>query len=224
MGAEIIVPDVVRRLSVLSQKMAVNDLRVWFIYGMTETGGICWTEKLRINEALERLEGSGDPVSVGHCVTGWALRIVDDEGGPVSPGAAGNIEVRSDTQLFAGYKNAPELNALEFHCGRLVQNRRHWTCRKRCADNCGPSKGDDHRQCQEDFTGIDRRGASTRERHPSIPGRHRCGTVAGAAPPTNWRRFLCRAMTAPQRWKPFVVGYCTKSVSTRVFRSNTSCR
>ena len=114
LGAEMIVPDVVRRLGKRFREMGAADLKVSFGYGMTETGLICCTEQLGIDQAVERLIGDGDQVSVGPCVAGWSLRIVDDEGRSLSPQTAGNIEAWSDVQLFAGYRKDPELNAQSF--------------------------------------------------------------------------------------------------------------
>ena len=114
LGAEMIVPDVVRKLGAQFLEMAAADLKVSFGYGMTETGLICCTEQLGIDQAVERLIGDGDQVSVGPCVAGWSLRIVDDDGSSLPPETTGNIEAWSDVQLFAGYRNDPELNAQSF--------------------------------------------------------------------------------------------------------------
>lgn len=105
LGSETIVPEVVRRLTMLFRELGAADLQVSFAYGMTETGLICETERLPIDQALNR---GGKPVSVGHCVPGYSIRIVDDEGMPLPLGTSGNIEVFSDQQLFSGYRSDPE--------------------------------------------------------------------------------------------------------------------
>ena len=46
----------------------------------------------------------------GRALTGTSLRVVDDEGRPLSPGEEGNFEVGSDC-LFVGYLNRPELTS-----------------------------------------------------------------------------------------------------------------
>jgi acyl-CoA synthetase (AMP-forming)/AMP-acid ligase II/acyl carrier protein len=102
-GAEMISPDVVRRAQMRFHEFAAAKLKVSFGYGMTETGVICRTRGFEIGEDIGPV-----PVSVGRCVPGWSLRIVDDDGRPLPPGTAGNIEVRSDVCLFDGYRNEPE--------------------------------------------------------------------------------------------------------------------
>jgi acyl-CoA synthetase (AMP-forming)/AMP-acid ligase II/acyl carrier protein len=102
-GAEMISPQVVRRAQMRFHEFAATKLKVSFGYGMTETGVICRTRGFGIGEDI-----GPAPVSVGRCVPGWSLRIVDDDGEPLPPGMAGNIEVRSDLCLFDGYRNEPE--------------------------------------------------------------------------------------------------------------------
>jgi len=46
----------------------------------------------------------------GRALSGTRLRVVDDEGRPLSPGEEGNFEVGSDC-LFVGYLNRPELTS-----------------------------------------------------------------------------------------------------------------
>ncbi len=46
----------------------------------------------------------------GRALTGTSLRVVDDEGRPLSAGEEGNFEVHSDC-LFVGYLNRPELTS-----------------------------------------------------------------------------------------------------------------
>jgi len=71
-------------------------------YGMTETG-ILTSSPLH----GERVGGS-----VGFPLEGVELRVVDDEGGVLPPGAPGQVEVRGET-VFAGYWRQPEKTARE---------------------------------------------------------------------------------------------------------------
>ena len=109
LGSEMISPDIVRSAGKFFREMGAQDLKVSFGYGMTETGLICRTGELGIDQAVQ-----SNPVVVGRCLTGWTVRIVDDAGALLPPGAAGNIEVQSDTLLFDGYRNEPEQNGHSF--------------------------------------------------------------------------------------------------------------
>jgi acyl-CoA synthetase (AMP-forming)/AMP-acid ligase II/acyl carrier protein len=107
LGSERVVPDVVRRLRVLVRRMGAADLKVGFGYGMTEAGPVCLTGEIDIDRAVQDLGGDHQPVSVGPCIGGMRLRIVDDAGAPLPSGKTGTIEVWSDN-LFSGYRKDPE--------------------------------------------------------------------------------------------------------------------
>ena len=59
----------------------------------------------------------------GRALEGITLRIVDDDGTPLAPGAEGNFEVLTPT-LFEGYLNRPELTADAITRRRLLPHRR----------------------------------------------------------------------------------------------------
>lgn len=113
LGAEMIVPNVVRRLGRRLREEGAAEAKVTFGYGMTETGLVCQTEGLSIDE-IDRDLHANDLVSVGRCAAGWSLRIVDDAGRPLPPEMPGNIEVWSSSKLFSGYRDNPELNDQSF--------------------------------------------------------------------------------------------------------------
>jgi malonyl-CoA/methylmalonyl-CoA synthetase len=75
-------------------------------YGMTETLMICSV----------RADGDRRPDIVGPPLAGVAVRLVDDAGDPVGPGAIGEVEVRGEN-LFTGYLNRPEAFAQAQHDG-----------------------------------------------------------------------------------------------------------
>jgi acyl-CoA synthetase (AMP-forming)/AMP-acid ligase II/acyl carrier protein len=114
LGAEMIVPDLVRRLDEQFRTMGCRDLTVSFSYGMTETGLIASADRIPIAKAITSLRSDTEPVSVGTCLEGIELRIVDDHARELPPGNAGNVEVRSKDHLFGGYLDEPELNAQSF--------------------------------------------------------------------------------------------------------------
>ncbi len=72
-------------------------------YGMTEIG-----------MALSNpLEGERRPGHVGHPLPGVGLRLVDDDGTPVDPGEAGEIQVRGPA-VFRAYWRRPDATAEAF--------------------------------------------------------------------------------------------------------------
>lgn len=81
-------------------------------YGMSETG----------MNTSNPLRGERRPGTVGFPLPGVDLRLVDDGGAPVAPGAVGEIEVRG-ANVFSGYWNMPEKTAQDidsdgwFHTG-----------------------------------------------------------------------------------------------------------
>jgi cyclohexanecarboxylate-CoA ligase len=77
------------------------NLGVTSSYGATEIPGATLTEPARATEK--------SAVSDGRAARGWEIRIVDDEGAPVSSGVRGRIQARGPG-LFAGYLKHPELN------------------------------------------------------------------------------------------------------------------
>ena len=83
-------------------------------YGLTETSPILTT--LGWAQHLAGLEGGERLRSVGRPLVGVELRIVDDEGDDVSPGAAGEVAVRAPN-VAAGYLDRPEETAAVFRDG-----------------------------------------------------------------------------------------------------------
>ncbi|HTX11586.1 MAG TPA: AMP-binding protein [Solirubrobacteraceae bacterium] len=77
----------------------------------TEVGGAWGTTESCLGCAF----APGDPAELawgsdGHALDGVELRVVDDDGRPLTPGEEGNFEVQTDC-LFDGYLNRPELTA-----------------------------------------------------------------------------------------------------------------
>jgi len=72
-------------------------------YGMTETG----------MNTSNPLDGERKPGTVGPALPGVQLRIVDEQGNPVSQGEAGQLEVKGPN-VFAGYWRMPLKTAEEF--------------------------------------------------------------------------------------------------------------
>jgi len=83
-------------------------------YGMTETG-----MNLSNHYAGQRIAGS-----VGTPLPGVAMRIVDNHGHDVPPGAEGELLVRG-SNVFSGYWNAPEKTAESFSHDALGQQWFH---------------------------------------------------------------------------------------------------
>ena len=97
----------------------------------------------------------------------------------MSPGTAGNIEVRSDTQLFAGYKNAPELNAQSFTPDGWFKTGDVGRVENDALTIVGRQKATIIVNAKKNSAEIDRRGAFTRERHSSVARCCRRGTAPG---------------------------------------------
>ena len=72
-------------------------------YGMTETGML----------TSNPLEGERRAGSVGPPLPGTKVRVVDDDGKRLEPGAIGHVEVRG-ANVFPGYWRMPELDGEEF--------------------------------------------------------------------------------------------------------------
>ncbi|MGY6653395.1 acyl-CoA synthetase [Amycolatopsis sp. TRM77291] len=85
---------------------AATGQRVVERYGMTETLMNCGV----------RATGDRRPGAVGPPVPGVELRIVDDEGQPLSGESVGEIEVRGPN-LFLGYLNRPDATEAALHDG-----------------------------------------------------------------------------------------------------------
>jgi acyl-CoA synthetase (AMP-forming)/AMP-acid ligase II/acyl carrier protein len=111
-GAEMIVPRIAIELGTKLEQMGATNLKVSFVYGMTETGTLCRKPNMTLQQIRD---SSNDGVaSVGGCTPGYSIRIVDEAGILQPPGLIGNIEVRSREKLFSGYFNEPEFTQESF--------------------------------------------------------------------------------------------------------------
>ena len=113
-GGEMIVPTIVLKFGRKLRERGAQNLKVWLGYGMTETGPLCQTQGMTLDQLTDHLPSDLTPVSLGSPVAGWSLRVVDDAGNALPAGTAGNIEVWSDTKLFSGYRNDVELTQASF--------------------------------------------------------------------------------------------------------------
>ena len=113
-GGEMIVPNIILRFGRKLRELGAHNLKIALGYGMTETGPLCQTQAMTLEELADHLPADADPVCVGSPVAGWSLRVVDDAGNALPAGTAGNIEVWSDTKLFSGYRNDVELTQASF--------------------------------------------------------------------------------------------------------------
>lgn len=84
--------------------------RVFVMYGQTEA-----TARLSF---LQPEELDTRPSSIGRGIPGVRLSVLDDEGNPVEPGAAGEIVAEGDN-IGLGYWGSPEESAQSFHNGKL---------------------------------------------------------------------------------------------------------
>ena len=113
-GGEMIVPNIILRFGRKLRELGAHNLKIALGYGMTETGPLCQTQAMTLEELAEHSPADSDPVCVGSPVAGWSLRVVDDAGNALPAGTPGNIEVWSDTKLFSGYRNDVELTQASF--------------------------------------------------------------------------------------------------------------
>ena len=113
-GGEMIVPNIILRFGRKLRELGARNLKIALGYGMTETGPLCQTQAMTLDELADHLPAGADPVCVGNPVAGWSLRAVDDAGNALPAGTPGNIEVWSDTKLFSGYRNDVELTQASF--------------------------------------------------------------------------------------------------------------
>jgi acyl-CoA synthetase (AMP-forming)/AMP-acid ligase II/acyl carrier protein len=101
-GAEVIVPQVVKQLLIELKDRIADRCQVSLVYSMTETGPIYWSI-MPLDEVLTGLETVSEPVVLKDCVRGWSVRCVDETGHVVGEGQPGTVQVRSENKLFAGY-------------------------------------------------------------------------------------------------------------------------
>ena len=113
-GSEMIIPKVILKFGRMLRQMGAHKLKIALGYGMTETGPLCLTQRMTLEELAQHLAAEADPVIVGSPAAGWSIRIVDDAGSVLPAGVAGNIEVSSDTKLFSGYRDDLELTQASF--------------------------------------------------------------------------------------------------------------
>ena len=113
-GGEMIVPNIILRFGRKLRDLGAHNLKIALGYGMTETGPLCQTQGMTLEELADCLPADADPVCVGSPVAGWSLRVVDDAGNALPAGIPGNIEVWSETKLFSGYRNDAKLAQASF--------------------------------------------------------------------------------------------------------------
>lgn len=113
-GRELIVPAVAVKLFQKLERFGLQGRRVSFGYGATETGLVCWTSDLTIDDLVASPADLTEPPAVGPVREGWSLRIVDDDGNRLDDGAIGNVEVFSEALLFSGYLDDPAANEAAF--------------------------------------------------------------------------------------------------------------
>ena len=113
-GSEMIVPNIILKFARTLRQMGAHKLKIALGYGMTETGPLCLTQGMTLDELAQHLAAEADPVRVGSPAAGWSIRVVDDAGSALPAGVAGNIEVWSDSKLFSGYRNDLELTKASF--------------------------------------------------------------------------------------------------------------
>jgi acyl-CoA synthetase (AMP-forming)/AMP-acid ligase II/acyl carrier protein/thioesterase domain-containing protein len=113
-GGEMIVANIILKFDRMLRQMGAHSLKVALGYGMTETGPLCHTPAMTLDQLTDHLRQDAAAVSVGSPAAGWSLRVVDDAGNALGAGGAGNIEVWSDTKLFSGYRNDLELTEASF--------------------------------------------------------------------------------------------------------------
>ena len=89
----------------LREYMARMPGRIIELYGMLETGYQSWT---RFSDDPKVVNGT-----VGRCVDGMGLRLLDDDGRDVSPGEVGDISAYGPS-VHLGYYNNPAANADAF--------------------------------------------------------------------------------------------------------------
>lgn len=103
-GMEPIIPAVLRRFYDLLEARAGKRPRAAFGYGMTEMGSLCNTGLASLEELLQMNPGLPQ-VSVGPCVPGKAVRVVDENGRVLPRPTPGRIEARVEMGLIEGYLN-----------------------------------------------------------------------------------------------------------------------
>jgi len=99
----------------LARAVDLLDVGMWQGYGMTELAGnaafLSADDHRRARAGDESLHGA-----TGRAGPGVELRVVDDDGNDVAPGASGEILVRGD-QVMSGYWDDPEATAEAFAPG-----------------------------------------------------------------------------------------------------------
>ena len=86
LGGEMIVPNIILRFGRKLRELGAHNLKIALGYGMTETGPLCQTQPMTLEQLADYLPADADPVCVGSPVAGWSLRVVD-EGAARSPQA-----------------------------------------------------------------------------------------------------------------------------------------
>lgn len=100
-GSEMVVPHAVRKLADTLQRFSAPPLKIAVGYGMTETGLLCGAERTGYHQLVP--DAGRETVSVGACLKGCAIRIVDDSAAILPEGETGDIEVLAPAKIFSGY-------------------------------------------------------------------------------------------------------------------------
>jgi len=119
-GMEPIVPAVLRRLYDLLEARAGKRPQASFGYGMTEMGALCNTTAASLDQLLQVNPGSPH-VSVGPCVPGKAVRVVDENGRVVPQPTPGRIEAKVEMGLIDGFLDeSGQIQPLETNGGWML--------------------------------------------------------------------------------------------------------
>ena len=135
-GAEVVVPAVVKRLLNNFRVHGLGDANVSLVYSMTETGPLFYTAK-PTRELVRQIDAETTAIPLDRVAAGWNVKIVDETGCVAGEGGIGKIQVHSDVKLFSGYLRGPHSDR-----GNIGKERPDWfdtgdigTMKERCADH-----------------------------------------------------------------------------------------
>lgn len=101
-GADFIVFQIVTALVTRFQRLGGKNIDLSFVYGMTECGPIC-SSVFPVKDLSGIFKSKLQTPEIGVCTQGRSLRVVNDNGETVSEGQVGNIQVKSEYQMFTCY-------------------------------------------------------------------------------------------------------------------------